>query len=364
MPKSKTGKSVRKRGDSWHLDKRINGTRYRQVLPGARTQKQAEQMAAVLITEIVTGAYHKRKAKTTLESFIKEKWLPWSKDNKQTYQNDVSSAKVFCRFFRGKALCDIAPFDVERFKQERSREVTQRGAQRSQATVNRELAQLSSVFRLAVDNGYVESNPCRRVRLFTVMTTRDRVLSHEEEQRLIDSLTGAKGFIQQIATVGLNTGMRLSEILTLEWSDVDLEAGVIHVRAENTKTKRRRNLPVNQEVRDALLLLPTAEQSERRGRVFEGAYASGFTSQLFALAADNIGLDDVTFYTLRHTFATRLKDAGVDPFTISNLMGHSGLAMTSRYVHASSDKMAEAVKRLEKDNFRHAAVTPLHSLTA
>lgn len=364
MPKSNTGRSVRKRGDSWHLDKRINGTRYRQVLPGARTQKQAEQMAAVIITEIVTGAYHKRKAKTSLESFIKEKWLPWAKNNKQTYQNDVSSAKVFCRFFRGKALCDLAPFDIERFKQERSREVTRRGAQRSQATVNRELAQLSSVFRLAMDNGYIDSNPCRRVRLFTVTTFRERVLSYEEEQRLMDSLTGAKGFIKQIAIVGLNTGMRLSEILTLDWSDIDLDAALIHVRAANTKTKRRRNLPVNQQVRDALLSLPTAGKIERRGRVFEGAYSSPFTSQVFAIAADNIGLDDVTFYTLRHTFATRLKDADVDPFTISNLMGHASLAMTSRYVHANSDKMAEAVKRLEKDNSRLAVVTPFKSLTA
>jgi integrase len=66
----------------------------------------------------------------------------------------------------------------------------------------------------------------------------------------------------------------------------------------------------------------------------------------FSRLASRVGIENPTFHGLRHTFATRLADAGVDPFTIAELSGHADLRMTKRYTHSLERNKRNAVESL------------------
>ena len=343
----------------WYVDITIKGRRYRESIPEAVTLKHAKQAEAKLRTAIFEGKYSKLKSRMMFDKYVTEVYLPWSKNNKRSYPNDVTTAKMVCEFFRGKALGEISPFHVEKFKQTRSAQITRYGQTRAKATVNRELAQLSKMFSLAVDYGYIEANPSRRVKLYQIDNARDRVLTLEEEETLKTLLVGKRSHLREIAFLALYAGMRRGEILKLEWSEVNFDNDMIHLPAEKTKTNRKRDLPMNEMVRAALWEMRQSAGEKASGHVFAGAYCTSNVSAAFSTFAKGIGLEDVTLHTLRHTFATRLKDAGVDPFTIRDLLGHKTIKMTDRYTHANPDLMRRAVNTLGSGSTDIA--TPLRS---
>jgi integrase len=211
------------------------------------------------------------------------------------------------------------------------------------------------MFRLAIDYGYIEANPCRRVKLYKLDNARDRVLTPAEEERLLSHLTGKSSHLREIALLALYAGMRRGEVLNLEWHEVGFDRDLIHIPAEKSKNGKKRDLPMNQMVRAALWELRQSASEKASGRVFSEAYCTCNVSAYFSTFCKGIGLDDVTLHTLRHTFATRLNDAGVDPFTIRDLLGHKTIKMTDRYTHVSPDRMREAVKTLEKTESVSAA---------
>jgi integrase len=137
--------------------------------------------------------------------------------------------------------------------------------------------------------------------------------------------------------VALNTGLRLGELLGLTWERVDLSRGVI--RLELTKSGRRREVPLNAESYDALVMLtPKASGRVLRTKSVRKAYENAVT---------NAKLDDVNSHTLRHTFASWAVMRGVSLEELQELLGHSSLAMTMRYAHLAPERLRSAVTRLE-----------------
>lgn len=334
------------RGWSWYTDIRINGKRYREHVPEATSEKQAKIAETKRRSELFEGKYFNRKASTPLEMFFNDIYLKWSKDNKATWNRDVYTGKIICDFFKGKSLGEVAPFDVERFKQARTKRLTQRGTPASKSSVNRELAVLSKIFSYAVDNSYLESNPCKKVKFYKVDNIRDRVVQADEEAQLFEALKGTKGFLRHVALLGLYCGMRVGEIANLEWGEVDFQQHEIHLPAAKTKNKIARSIPILAFVEALLLGLREQGVISKTARVFPKTYSSSRISMEFGALCRGIGLDGVTMYTLRHTYGTRLAANGVSPFTIRDLMGHKSVRMTDRYVHVQKSSLHEAVQSL------------------
>src|SRR5437870_728786 len=109
---------------------------------------------------------------------------------------------------------------------------------------------LSSAFTLAVKFDKAESNPCRRVDLFSLDNLRDRYLLPEEEPRLMAELSGPRAHLKRAVIVALGTGMRMREQLRMKRHQVDFLRNI--VTARNTKNGRPRDIPMNDDVRDAL----------------------------------------------------------------------------------------------------------------
>jgi integrase len=162
--------------------------------------------------------------------------------------------------------------------------------------------------------------------------------------------------------VGIYAGLRLlSEGLTLRWADVDLRRGLVTVQAAYAKSGKTRTVPLNAPLRAALTRHRQAapEGAEWVFARRDGApYRSIRTT--FRTACKRAGLADVTPHVLRHTFASRLAMAGVDPHTMMELGGWASLEMVQRYTHLSPTHKAEAVERIAS-NFPTLFTTPAAS---
>ncbi|MFL6332060.1 MAG: tyrosine-type recombinase/integrase [Pyrinomonadaceae bacterium] len=334
--------AVRKRGKRWMYDFMIRRVRYKGSIPEARTKQEALDVEAQMRRAVYEGRYGRQAANTSFERFVREVFIPYARANRKRHEQDERIALMFCEYFKGKAFHEISPMQVERAKKER------RDGHKA-STVNLELSVLCRVFNLAVENGYTNQNPTTKVRRLRDEERRARYLTREEEVPLRETLSEKYPHLLPLFDLALNTGMRLREMLLLRKSEVDFPTGRVILPAERTKEKRRKILPLNPAALDVLRTL--AADSDGRllfGRGFEASYVE----RQWKAACREAGVADLHIHDLRHTFATRLAEAGVNETTIMGLLGHSSLRMTTRYAHSTPEAMARAVETLkERPNF-------------
>ncbi len=320
---------------------RVTNTRYRKIVTLARTKWDAEQAEIKAKQDLFEKRYGvEEKGTELLSEFLDEIYLPWSKANKKSWRDDAYMIPMLNHYFEGKALREISAQLVEKFKSDRLNTPTKKGTARRPATVNRELTLLSSAFTLAVKYDKAESNPCSKVDLFTLDNLRYRYLLPEEEPRLMSELIGPRTHLKPVMTISLGTGMRLTEQLQMKRHQVDFLRNI--VTARNTKNGRPRDIPMNDDVRNALAELCRDKRAE--DYVFLSTKTGSCLREVkrgFHTACRLAGIEGLIWKDLRATFGTRLAEAGCDAFTIAQLLGHSDVRVTMRYV-----RMVEGSKRI------------------
>jgi integrase len=208
----------------------------------------------------------------------------------------------------------------------------------SAASINRPLALLRHLLRLARDEwGVLPQIP--RVKLEREPEGRVKWLEPEEERRLLRACAASDDpRLLPIVTIALETGMRYSEILSMEWERVDLSRGVI--RLERTKSGRRREVPMRQAVYEALAVLPET----REGRVWpERSIRTAWET-----AVERAGLDDFHFHDCRHHFASWFMMRGGNLLALSKILGHAKVSMTEKYAHLAPDHLRNEITRTER----------------
>ncbi len=354
---------IKKRKDTgqWVCDFAYNGERIRRTLKFVRTRKEAEQAEAVIMTQVFQAAYGLQpKADQLFENFVIETYLPYSEANKKSFANDVSMCRVLVKYFRGKTMRQITSATVEGFKQwllakpiVYGTEDNRKERRRSLATVNNHLRVLSKIFSLALDAELVASNPCFKVKKFRPNNRRLRVLADQEELELLEKLED-NCLVRDIVIFALNTGLRRGEIFDLQWPDVDLGRERIIVR--KTKSSKERFVPVNETVKDLLVSLKRTSEF-----VFPSPQTGVRLIDLktgFVRAVTEANIRNFRFHDLRHTFATRLADVGIDVFTLKEILGHADIRTTMIYVHTNGEASRRAVAKLvAKTRLRHGLVT-------
>ncbi|MGA9752418.1 MAG: tyrosine-type recombinase/integrase [Acidobacteriota bacterium] len=339
----------------WQWSYKDPSGRYRRYI--ARTKGEARAYLEKVHTLIREGRFmdRRKEVKTTFEEAVK-RFLVWSEVNVRpsTYKNDKHYAELWLAspHFAGKRLSKITPVDVEAYKAQR---VT--GPNKvSQRTTDADLGRLRRLFSLCETWGLCEKNPVKAVKFFHPECRRERFLTPEEEALLMDH---APPPMRPCITFAVNTGLRLREMLTLTWSQIDLKQGFVTITAEVAKGKRTRHVPLNQRAREALGELPRNINPAALvfplygGEVFgnEHTHSPSFYKawQKTVATAKADGLDgrDLCWHTLRHTFASRLVAAGVGLHVVQRLLGHQSIAMVMRYAHLGATDMIDAVKLLE-----------------
>lgn len=336
--------AVYKRGTRWYYDFTIRRKRFREVIPEATTKAQAEQAETFFKQAIFENKFGNQKGNTMFEDFAKRVYLKWAKDNKRSAFHDENQLPHFLPYFKDMTLKEITGEHVERFKQARKNEITNRGTKRSANTVNRDLALISKIFSLAVDYSYLDDTPCRRVKFFKTEAEEKKIMTLEDEAKLLASIP-ENDRLRQIIQVALKTGMRRGEIMKLKWENIDFAKKLICIPAEITKTNHSRTLPLMPDVEEILNSLRARYFVDEL--IFTGWRASlSCISDRFQVACKKAGLEGYTFHCLRHTFSTRLKDANANPFVIRDWLGHRMLSMTNHYSHATPESMRQAVSQL------------------
>ncbi len=326
----------------------VRGRRYRGAIPEARTKEEAENA----LTKIRRDAYERKfdrvaKGNQSFVKYVSNTYLPWAMANKRSWRDDVMHARIICEFFAGETFNDINRRMIERFKNLRRTTITRRGSQRTPATVNRELEVLSKIFSLAMDDEIIESNPCRKVKKLRMDNQRTRHLSIAEEDRLMVALTGRRGHLKPVVTMAIYTGMRRGELLKLRRSHVDFGLNLINVK--QTKTGKDRTIPMDASVRETLSRLCEGVNDE--DFVFMNSRTGVNLTDVkhgFGSACREADIHNLTFHDLRHTFGTRLADAGVDIVKIAELMGHQSIQTTRRYTHATDEGKRAAIAELAR----------------
>jgi integrase len=325
---------IYKRGRVYWIDYSNQNRKRIQESSHSTNKRDAEQLLALRKSDVIRGI-HKCPVRITLGQFG-ERYMVHAKVNKRSWLRDEQMLENLKKFLgTDKQLTEITPVEIEGYKLNRRAVV-------SGSTVNRELALLKRMFNLAINwDLFLNLNPVRRVKFFREFNIRSRVLNAEEEGKL---LLNAAPFMQDLIRFALNTGLRTGEIFSLQWPAVDWEKSILNVFAP--KTGKTRTVPINSDARKVL-------ESWALGRKNDFVFYNHGTGKPFvdlktgfALACEKSGIEEVTWHTLRHTFASRLLDRGVEIVTIKELLGHSTVTVTMRYTHTNLDSKRAAVGKL------------------
>ncbi|NIR48719.1 site-specific integrase [candidate division KSB1 bacterium] len=259
--------------------------------------------------------------------------LEWSRVNRDSYERDVIYVDHLLKFFGNSSISDITSFDVEKYKMYRVKHV-------SPATVNKEVSFLGRMYNLAIQWDKATYNPVKGLKKFTEPKRSFRWWTQEEIKKFLDACNPQ---MKAITLVGINTGMRIGEILGLRWEHVDLDNRYITV--VESKAGEYRKIYMNATVTRTLKgIEPNGEyvfchsNGKRIKRVIKG----------FKATAKRAGIAPSTPHVMRHTFASHLTMQGVDPHTIMELGGWKSLDMVMRYSHLAPDHKQRAVEKLDE----------------
>jgi integrase len=218
---------------------------------------------------------------------------------------------------------------------------------RTPATVNRYLAALSHALNVAaVEWGWLEASPLRRVSRLREPRGRVRWLSEDERQRLLAACAASHNrVLLPVIVLALATGARKQELLSLTWRDVDLHRERLLLQV--TKTGERRSVPVTGRALTELQQLAKVRRIDtalvfprRDGRApIDLRYA-------WQQALQQADIADFRFHDLRHCCASYLAMNGASLVEIAEVLGHKTLAMVKRYAHLAESHTAGVMARM------------------
>jgi integrase len=272
---------------------------------------------------------------------------------------------------------------------------------RAGSTTNKYVQLVRAMFRWALKKGYVDRNVVaesevirrqkmaqrsRRLAPDVIDPKTGKLLQAGEERAL---LAVAGSHLQRLMIGALETGLRLGELLRLQWRDVDMDGRTLTVRAENTKTRTARTLPMSSRLHSVLEMarsalvaaVPESVEAEKRVDYVARAYVFGDavgrrvavvrkawdTAVLKAHAhqpvwrASNtlapasraaLRAIDLHFHDLRHEAGSRFIEAGWPLHHVQEMLGHKNLSQTSTYLNATHVGLRESMRRYDENSAR------------
>jgi len=211
----------------------------------------------------------------------------------------------------------------------------------TEATINRDLQCLRHILFWSVDEGILPQNPLSRMPMERERKKRRPILSLDEEGAL---LTALALHMRPIVVAALDTGMRRGELMQQKWEDVDFGRKLLSVTHSKTPEGEAREIPLTQRVFDLLWGM-----REDHGLLFTyKGKAIQRPKTAWKTALIRSGIRVLRFHDLRHTFNTRLLEAGVMQEVRKALMGHSsGEDVHATYTHVELPMKREAIQKLE-----------------
>lgn len=275
------------------------------------------------------------------------KYLKSVVGEKKSVVRDASIIRQMQPFFTGRELGSLKRSDVRAYIDKRKVEG------KAPATINRETAMLSAAINYARRNWDWNIPNVAEGMLQKIPEGRVRCLTPEEASKLMQvaQLNTKSPHLVYFIRLALNTGCRRDEILRLEWRRVDLERNLFFLEGKDTKSGKRRSIPLNLEARAALLDLARYREKYCPNSPWVFAHPNGERLQsirtAFRKSLERLGIEDFRIHDLRHTCASWLVSRGQQLDAVRDLLGHSTIKMTERYAHLSPENVRIAVGALD-----------------
>ena len=283
------------------------------------------------------------------------------------FKNDASSKtnksweleETFYRNYIKPIIGDIPLIEIEEPEIQKVRKAMKGKSARSQYYA---VCIIRQLFNKAIKKGlYPYQNPVQRHKEEVVPAGANRqrtgILKEDEEKQLFEALWAKSELMHDVALMSLYSGMRFSEVARMRWQDIDWQENkvVIYNAKDPSNPEKTRFAWFRAKARQ---MLERRFQNSETDLVFPGKNGAVMQSvpKTFDRTVKELKLnenrntkDRIVFYSLRHSFATRLMNANVNSFMISGFLGHSSPGMTARYTHANPS-WREALAELDKEN--------------
>ncbi|MFC1752416.1 tyrosine recombinase XerC [Thermoproteota archaeon] len=221
-------------------------------------------------------------------------------------------------------------------------------------TIARRIAALRSFWRYLIGKGYAQDNPWEFLTLPKQKRALPEVLFTNEMTRFLENMDISKPAgirNRSVCELIFSSGLRISELVSMNLSNIDLDAKEIKILGKGNK---ERIVLFGEKAKTCLLSYLDNVRSSWMKKDTDAVFLSQRGERLTARSIQRMilsesvkqGLDKhITPHTLRHSFATSLFDGGADLRTVQELLGHSSLSTTQIYTHLSNEKIQESYKK-------------------
>src|SRR5262245_3083064 len=347
-----------KRKDSWYVEfhvlddgkhlslaRGVTGARLKRWKVSSLNRTIAKQQEALIKTELMKGLIKSEHVQGPV-SFknLAELYLAAPEIQRQALY-DWKVRLVRGRLlptFGDKLITTITAGMIEEYRAKRRIEPGRHGTPVKIATINRDLALLKHLFSYAMRECWLERNPVSLVKFDKENNARDRVLSPEEFERL---QRHSSPHLQAINLMAYQTGMRRGEILNLTWDRVDLKAGLIRLKAEDTKTDEARFVPLTADLTAQVKELYKIRYLHEPHVFLVNGKSVSSVKTAFNAACRRAKIEGFRFHDFRHTAVTNMRRAGIDHLTIMRITGHKTLEVFKRYNSFLESDLREAAHR-------------------
>jgi integrase len=331
-----------KRGEIWWMSYTADGE-HRCESTKSNNKRIAQKVLDLRKGDVVARRFHLPSLEPVAFETFADEFLKKT-IHSVTKKRYLSSVRNLLSHFKNIQLSAISTAGVDEFKAAR----LESGVRT--ATVNRDLAVLRHMLRTALKKKFLTAHDLPEIEMLEEAKQRrvPHILTLEEEEKL---LATAPDHIQMLAILILEAGLRSRlEALSLKWEQIDFARGTIQI-VKSKSLAGRRSIPMSSRCRKALLEWRTRTRPQFSPFVFPNpARPNSHLVDIrvsWSATLKSAGLEYFWIYDLRHTFATRLAEAGVSRTVIAQLLGHSNPNIVQIYAKATDTGRRSAIRNLE-----------------
>jgi integrase len=276
-------------------------------------------------------------------AIFKEEYLNYSisAHTHKTYLNNKISLEQMYKFMGDVLLKDIGIQDIEKFLAYKIKNT-------SRWTGKKLYAHLASAFQRAVVWEKLSTNPFRKVTKPKTPEMIPKYFTIDDLAKLLEVVDDQ--LFKDIIVLAVSTGMRLGEVVNLQWGHIDFQRKQLIVQNTNlfnTKSKRNRRIPISND------LFPILAKMERRSQCDFVFHSDGkqlrpdYVTKKFKRFVRSSNIDKTLhFHSLRHSTASLLVQANVPIYTVKEIMGHSQITTTMIYSHLSESHLQDSINNI------------------
>ena len=236
----------------------------------------------------------------------------------------------------------------------------------SSSSINLMLTVLSIAFEYAIDMELCDNNPCIRLKRIPSDCKQIEAFTRNEQKKIETHIKDSDDRRLFGILLGFYTGMRIGELIALEWSDIDFDKGIIYVNKTTYRDKSKtgkwevcidkpktksseRVIPIPNCIIDLMKEYGMEAKSDYVVENKKGERMSIRSYQyIFEKLTEKVGVRKLNFHAIRHSFATRAIECGMDIKTLSEIMGHKNASITlNRYAHSMLDTKIAMMNKLQ-----------------